>query len=43
LVRRYQLARAEAALEELSRRGRVEEARRAGLAAPRAELEEPAR
>jgi heme exporter protein C len=43
MIRRYQLARAEAELEDLARRGRVAEARRAALAPPRAELEEPAR
>ncbi len=43
MIRRYQLARVEAELEELARRGRVAEARRAGLAAPHTELEEPAR
>jgi heme exporter protein C len=43
MIRRYQLARAEAELEDLARRGRVAEARRDALAQPRAELEEPAR
>jgi heme exporter protein C len=43
MIRRYQLARTEAEIEELARRGRVAEARRAGMAPPRAELEEPAR
>ena len=37
MTRRYQLARTEAELEELARRGRVEEARRAGPAAARVE------